>query len=531
MKRSLLALFVIALSSLSLCVSVSSSPTPFRDMIEEIAADVGKVLMVEEGDRERVVVVFEEIHGSILVQLEIAIMLNRLYADFGMHHIGLEALTTEESPFDLSWAHRPPLYRPDQPITSREDVVVQTLIEGEIGGVEMMGLIYEDVVVHGIDDPGLYAVEVSPEVWGAPYTYLYNIALARMPKGQATRWKKLYDRGEYQAAFEYAMTADSFTAEKHARLADTIDIASDVERLEILDELEAMAKLVNVKLPVGAKKYLDALRCYLEEFAQRTEAMVANTLNLAAANRGDPVGMNIGGMHTDRVVELLSAAGVSFAVLRTQAQAEESTAGLLSTEALRRKAEGLSVAPDWALGGLLDGRRKPPPVANSSWYKAQHFMRESMQHLAESAAAQWTAGKSAEEIHASLEASLWASFGPLSFEELLARHNIINATILAVFPARPPNPNPTVDARFILIDPATGEEETIDGTAWVIEGQETKASVVLDERLSAVMEHFVSSEREPESIAAEGPESIPKPEPQQVCSNTMAVFAPVTKAH
>lgn len=528
MNKSLRAFFVIALSTLSLGVLVSSSPTPFRDMIEEIAADAGKVLVAEEGDRERVIVVFEEIHGSVPVQLEIAIMLNRLYANYGMHHIGLEALTTEESSLDLSWAHRPPPYRPDQPITSREDVIVQTLIEGEIGGVEMMGLIYEDVVVHGIDDADLYAVEVSPAVWGAPYSYLYNIAIARMSKAQATRWKELYDQGEYQAAFEYAMTADRFTVEKHARLADTIDVASDVERLEMLDKLEATAKLFNVKLPPMAEAHLRSLRSYLEVFAQRTDAMVANTLNLAAANPRVPVGINIGGMHTDRVVELLSAAGVSFAVLRTQAQAAGSTAGLLSTEALRRKVDGLSVAPDWALGGLVDGRRKPAPVAHDWWYRAQHFMREFMQHLAESAAVQWIAGKSSEEIHVSLEASQGASFEPLSFEELLARHDIINATILDVFPPRPSNPNPTVDARFNFTDPATGAEKTIDGTAWVTEGQETKASVVLDERLSAVMERFVSSEKEHEPIAAEEPESIP--EPQKVCSNTVGIFTTVEPA-
>jgi len=209
--------------------------------LEELAAavtqDVGVILQLVPGDG-RVIFLFEERHDSALVQVEIAIMLNRLYADYGLRHIGLEGLAESEGPLDCSWAHRPPPYRPGRPITPREDVIVQTLQDGEISAAEMMGLIYEDVVVDGVDDAALYAIpSPSGEAWSAPYNYLYSIALAGMSQVERIAWQALMDQGKEWEAFQLAVSTDEFTQSAFERLEDEVDYASAEELIQLFSDL------------------------------------------------------------------------------------------------------------------------------------------------------------------------------------------------------------------------------------------------------------------------------------------------------
>ena len=94
---------------------------------------MGKVMQIVDGDPKRVIFLFEERHDSILGQMEIALMLHRLYEKYGLKHIGLEGHPVEKGPLNLAWAHIKPYYLPAQKITNREDVIATTLKTGEIG--------------------------------------------------------------------------------------------------------------------------------------------------------------------------------------------------------------------------------------------------------------------------------------------------------------------------------------------------------------------------------------------------------------
>jgi hypothetical protein len=157
------------------------SPPTLHEIAEEVAADLGQVQTVVEGDSAGTIFALEERHDSRLVQVEIAMMLNRLYESHGLRTIGLEGLAATES-LDLSWGHWPSAYRPDQLITGREDVIVQMLRDGEISNAEMIGLIYSDVQIAGIEDAELYSIEMPDGAGTAPSTLLYNIALVGMTK-------------------------------------------------------------------------------------------------------------------------------------------------------------------------------------------------------------------------------------------------------------------------------------------------------------------------------------------------------------
>ena len=52
-----------------------------------------------------------------------------------MRTFGLEGLAAGQT-LNLAWAHRQPAFTPDDPITSREDVILQTLAEGDANSVE-----------------------------------------------------------------------------------------------------------------------------------------------------------------------------------------------------------------------------------------------------------------------------------------------------------------------------------------------------------------------------------------------------------
>ena len=503
-----------------------SQPLTLGEIAEEIAADAGEVLSVVEGDPERVIFVFEERHDSKLFQVEIAIMLNRLYEDYDMRHIGLEGLMTAEGTLDCSWAHRSSPYKPDQPITGHEDVIVQTLQDGEISAVEMMGLIYGDVIVHGIDNAELYGVSVPEEAWIAPYDYLYSIAFATMSEVMFTAWQALTDLGKDQEAFEFAVSTNPFTAERYARLSDPAQLMSVEETLRMYDELRAKAVELDANLHPDAEPNMELLEAFLEAVHQRSEAFAANMLDLAAAYPGVPVAMNIGALHTARVAELFTDAGVSFIVLRSQAQSEGSTAGLLSPEAYRRKEQGLSVAPDWALGALLDGRRKPEPAATKAWYKAQVVIRELAQSFAETAAEMTKEGHSPEKIEKRFEADLseewWdPTWDPTNtMHKLLKCYGITDVTISGVYPDPKGQAAPTGKFLFDYKDPLTGKETLrIWVSACLLPSKLSKYQIIanLEKRLSQAKEELFQEE----IPLQEKTEPNTEPPPQKACSNTL----------
>jgi hypothetical protein len=362
------------------------TPVALQEMAEAVTDGVGEVMGIIEENLEKVVFVFEEVHNSILLQVEIAIMLNRLYADYGLRHVGLEGYTADNAPLDLAWAHHEPYFQPGDFITAREDVIVQRLADGEISNAEMLGLIYHDAVIHGIDDPVLYAYDLPSAAQGTVQLYIYNIAIKRMSDPLYNAWQALYDQGEYDEAFEYAMSVDDDAAVMWARWTDLDAVMQEGDVPAFIDDIKADAAEVDLDMGAEAEANLDTLRAYYADYVvPRSDAVAENMLAIVAAYPGAPLAMIIGASHTDRVVDLLTGAGVSVVVLRGVSQPNAIEAGMLSNEAFLRKAQGLSVAVDGHLGALLDGRRKPPPVVKLDWYKLEQDIFWVLQDIAEGA--------------------------------------------------------------------------------------------------------------------------------------------------
>jgi hypothetical protein len=357
-------------------------PPTLAEQAEMIVADVGEVKASFEGDPERVVYLFGEDHASIGGRLEIAMMMNRLYAQQGVRHLGLEGWMADDPPMDLTWAHRPPPYQPGTPITSREDVLVHMVKDGELNSAEFLGLVYDDVVVHGIDNPKLYAVTIEPEIWDTPYEYNYQIAISMMNDDDYDFWLDLIDDEEYQVAYDFAMKSVEYSQEMLERLEDKNSAEDFVLLLDELEvELEKWAEEYGNPIPPLLVSNMESLRDFMDIVIQRSEAMAANTLSLLDENPNQPIAFSTGLMHADRILEIFEEADITYVYIWPHALTLDEDPTRMSPEAFQSKEAGESPGEEGTIGALLRDSRNTPPTGEQVRVQQEEAIRELLQLL------------------------------------------------------------------------------------------------------------------------------------------------------
>jgi hypothetical protein len=359
-----------------------STPTPTVDMTpglgslhdlavlaREVAADVGEVTQVVEGSDRRIIVIFEETHHSPRGQVEIAVMLNRLYEDHSLRHIAQEGSFTADGTLDATWFN--PSLAAGQVLSPKEQVVVQLLAQGEISSGEMMALIYPDVQVHGIEKAAEYNVTLSDSAIAAPTVYLYLIAIPGMSDTEISKANDLIEQEKVFEAIDFTISTNPFTDEMYKRINDETTVLSAGEWIEILDEIEAKASEVSAEVDADDRADMKALREFFAINNARTRTMELNLLEIAAKYPDAPMATIVGAAHTELFSQILTESGVSFAVIRPKSLTGGSVASDLSSEASERKLLGLSVDTADGLGALLDGRKKPHPVLDRVWFRSK----------------------------------------------------------------------------------------------------------------------------------------------------------------
>ncbi|MBL6983222.1 MAG: hypothetical protein ISR58_18755 [Anaerolineales bacterium] len=379
--RIISALLLVCLLTSSFApFSITSQETPsLSEIAAEISEDVGFVEDVYESDSDHTVFIFKENHAFLIGQIEIAIMLNRLYADYDLRNLGIEGYDANEEPLDLTWAHRPPAYVPRTPITSREDVMSYMLAEGEVNSAEFLGMIYEDVVVHGVEDMDLYQIDVEMQVYMAPDLYLYYIALAQMDEQEMNLWNGYMDQERFEEAFEFALGTDEYTTEMKDRFMEDLSADDFIAKYE---EIIAYADDNEVEIPPELESDMDLMLGQMDVVNQRSEAMVENILTLLATEEFQgPLAVHVGSTHSSLMAELLKENGVSYVVIDSLSREEGFEGGMLDQEAYMRKVEGLSVGGEGTLGALLDNRKKPQPTAHKDLVISGQMLRELYQEI------------------------------------------------------------------------------------------------------------------------------------------------------
>lgn len=331
----------------------------------------------------RIVFVFEETHISPAGQIEIAIMLNRLYEDYGLRYIGLESAFTADGPLQTGWLKRSAPFRAGDPMTPLEETLVQLLAEGELSSSEMLALTYGDsLTVVGTEKAEEHAYNVPEDAHYAIRLYLFHIAAVNMTQDTLAHFDQLYTQGRVIEAVDYAISSDEWAKAQAAWLTDGRKIPSAEEELEIIDNIVAKAKEVRVEIPDELKTSLQALRRFFELASQRSLTMVNVILEIANHAQGRPVAMIIGAAHTQRVVQLLQREGVYYVVLRGNSLETHNKRGNLPYDAFERKRKVKSGDSAGMLGAFLDGRIKPRAVINEPWLQSKTYIYRLAHQLA-----------------------------------------------------------------------------------------------------------------------------------------------------
>lgn len=343
---------------------------------KEITPNAGVVSSSWEGNSKKVIIIFEENHISRVGQIEIALMLTRLYNHYHIRTIALEGAFAKKGALDNNWFYN----LSDGNV--REEVALQLLREGEINGAEFIALAIPKVKVIGIEKEDEYTFEISSLDENSALVYLFAIAEKLFPKDNdkiaranklAEAMEKASDKdkpAKSKEYMDYVINANQWTKERYKNLMNKDKIISTEELLNSLKEIREKAEKVHADIG-QYKDNFNRLYEFYERASKRTETMIDNTLKLSGKEQGILIPMIIGAAHTAKAAEILKKNGISYAVIRPIALFKGKDSGDLTIDAFGRKRKKLSVDDKGLIGPLLDGRWKPSPVVDQIWLRSK----------------------------------------------------------------------------------------------------------------------------------------------------------------
>lgn len=334
-------------------------------MANAIIAGVGEISLNEDNNSPPQIIIFEESHDSRAGQLEIAIMLTRLYRDYDLRYTALEGAFFTDPPVNV------PGYDSLADANTLMDIAVQLLREGEISSAEFMAMALPEMTVQGIEDKNEYADKTGEDASSAPILYLFYIALPSTTNTEIEEFNELYEADKILEAVEFIISTDEWTQEQYEKITDNTTILSAEEWLVLMNEIEAKAEEIGAEIDEDTAASFQDYTVFFATVSQRSDTMVRNTMTLLAESPDAPIAMIIGAAHTARVVELFTEQDVSFVVIRPTALLSIEGTGELNLDAYERKLQSQSVDEEGELGALLDGRKKPPTVLQQHWFRVK----------------------------------------------------------------------------------------------------------------------------------------------------------------
>src|ERR1051325_1533560 len=350
-------------------LSASSSDAPpsaiksFAETLAEISSGAGQISELKEGTNERRICVFEEKHDSVVGQLEIALMLIRMHERLGLRHLAVEGLLKGQEFPPTKW-FRDMGGAEDEAL--RREIALGLFRSGEITAVELIALIFPDVVLHAADDPTAYAVELSERAGMAGMLYLYRIGLKSARPEHYPNLQHLDQQKDFSELIEYVTTLDPWVKEQHEQLMRSGSVTPIEQSLGRLEEIEERAKTVGAELNPAEQNAMAEAQTFFRAAEQRSVMMARTALSL---DRSIPLdAINAGAAHTQSITRVLQEAKATYAVISPLTLIQKQTASDLSQEAFDRKRKQLSVTSTGeGLGSLLDGRKKPSTIIGTYW--------------------------------------------------------------------------------------------------------------------------------------------------------------------
>jgi len=342
----------------------TTSPAKFV-VDDSIIAEVGQK-GTSKGDKLPFVVIFEERHDSRAGQVEIAIMLNRLYHKYGLRHLALEGAVLERPTPNAQWFHA----LPDANV--RRDVALQLLVQGEISAAEFAAMVFPDFELHPIEHEAEYLVEMSDDASIAFTYYLLAIAQTSLTSSQISEANSLIKQDKHLEAIEFMINSNSWTKQRYQLLLRRTPVVTIAEMINLANELQSKAKEVKADVK-DYEKYLQEAKAFFVAAGVRGKTMVPTMMAVSSATLQSqaPIAMVIGAAHTGEITHLIEEETLSFAVISPLALLSDKRNGNLYSAVYDRKLKQESVDPAGVLGAFLDGRRKPRPIINEEWAQAK----------------------------------------------------------------------------------------------------------------------------------------------------------------
>ena len=324
-------------------------------LADEVASGVGSVKDVGPASGAGSIYVFEEFHTSRVGQLEIAVMLHRLYEKAGLRLIGLEGDLQSLGPLDVSWFHGAGGTHAEE---VREDVALRMLSEGEISAPEFIALVHHDVVVQPLEKAAEYDfvldVESNPAV-----QYLILIAQEALSEVEILRINRLAEEGKTEEALNALVEADPWVKSKWEAL--TADVYQSEDMAAVLQSIQKRANEERVSVPATAEQDLRKTLEFFEMASRRSHTMASRLHGLEAKTKA----IIIGAAHSSEVVRVLRDGAVVALMSPNSLNPEYAT---LSMEEFERKNKKMWASmTSGSLGALLNGGlRKPPPILRTT---------------------------------------------------------------------------------------------------------------------------------------------------------------------
>jgi hypothetical protein len=350
------------------------------DMLADVSQDVGRVSSQEGSGKPRICVL-EEKHTSVVGQFEIALMLLRLHERYGLRDIALEGLTKDKQFPSIKWFTE--MGGPED-AELKNEIAVGLLRDGEISAVELIAMVFPDVVVHAADDADAYRVELSNKGAAAGGAFLVKIGLKSVRPDHYAHIQQLTQQKKGRELAEYVISVDPWAQAKYEELKKD-RIASVEEMRQNLREIQERAASVGAELTDQERAGMSEAMAFFDAADRRSRTMVDTALSVGAT--APLVAMNVGAAHTPGIMQMLHDAQASYAVLRPLSLEQNLKAADLGSPEFERKNKLLSVAfTGKGLGSFLDGRRKPRPATGEPWLESEGRLRFAAASLARAAA-------------------------------------------------------------------------------------------------------------------------------------------------
>lgn len=384
--------------------SLPLASEPASAVAAKAGIEVARTVFQSKDNTGRAVIILDELHNSRVAQLQEALVLERLYYDYGVREIVLEGYLAEDKQLDTGWFNQA---AGGDPIR-RAKVAVQLLREGEINAAEYWKLVHTQVEVIAAESSAEHAYKAGGKAHAAPEMYLLRIA------GQSAEEKLLRDSAKLTNLNRLATKLNTVIKEfkdigdnarksvaerKREEVAEAYNeyqtyiikldpwcsrMWDDYKKIELSSEKPSLEESVRIAKAIKAKaedmglnlaaEEKEAMLEYIAFMQARHEGTlkIAGMLKALCKRTGPPVVAITGLGHSVDLANQLDSTDCSYAFLRPVAvYGNRKDSHDIPLEMYERKYKRLSIYSEGPLSRALETLKtspmKPPVVLSEPW--------------------------------------------------------------------------------------------------------------------------------------------------------------------